>query len=120
MAERGHPLLVYVDADSRLRRFATTTFRDEYTVEAVASVADVHSVLDPAVAIINLSDAVDPQATWDRLTRRWPTVPTVIALTTTAAIERDRETFWALRPAAMVVNPGSADALRRGVAAALS
>lgn len=32
---------------------------------AVATVADVHTVIDPAVAIINLSDAVDPQTTWD-------------------------------------------------------
>jgi hypothetical protein len=33
--------------------------------EAVATIADVHTVIDPAVAIINLSDAVDPQTTWD-------------------------------------------------------
>lgn len=48
-----------------LRRLAKATFRDDYIAEAVATVADVHTVIDPAVAIINLSDAVDPQTTWD-------------------------------------------------------
>ena len=120
MPEGGHPLLIYVDADSRLRRFAAATFRDDYIVEAAATVADVHCMMDPAVAIINLSDAVDPRANWDQLTRRWPAVPTVIVLTTEAALKSDREDFWALQPAAMVINPHVADALQRGVHAALS
>ncbi len=48
-----------------LRRLAKATFLDDYIAEAVATVADVHTVIDPAVAIMNLSDAVDPQTTWD-------------------------------------------------------
>ena len=120
MTGRGHPLLVYIDADAALRRFALTTFRDEYTVESVATVDDVHSVIEPAVAIINLSDAADPQTVWDRLTGRWPSAPAVVVLTKQAAIKRDREALWALEPASIVVNPYSPDALRRGVVAALS
>ena len=120
MTGRGHPMLVYVESDPRLRRLAAATFKDEYTVEAVPTVDDVHCVVDPAVAIINLSESTDPGTTWDRLTRRWPAVPTVIVLSTEAAIERDREAFWALKPAAIVVNPDSAETMRRGVAAALS
>jgi hypothetical protein len=47
-------------------------------------------------------------------------VPVVIVLTAKAANWRDRETFWALGPASIVVKPDSADAMRRGVVAALS
>ncbi len=118
--ESGHPVLAYVDADPALRRFADTTFRGEYIVEAVASVEDMDDRIEPTVAIINLSDTTDPQPIWDQLCRQWPSVPAVMVLTTEAAIERDREALWALGPASIVVNPFSADALRRGVAAALA
>jgi hypothetical protein len=120
MTGRGHPLLVYVDPDPALRRFAVTTFRGEYIVESVATVEEIHSVIEPAVAIINLSDATDPQPVWDRLTGRWPSAPAVVVLTKKAAIKQDREALWALGPASIVVNPYSPDALRRGVVAALS
>ncbi len=120
MTGRGHPLLVYVDADAALRRFAVTTFRDEYIVESVATVEEIHSVIEPAVAIINLSDATDLQPVWDGLTGRWPSVPAVVVLTKEAAIKRDREALWALGPASIVVNPYSPEAMRRGVVAALS
>jgi hypothetical protein len=120
MTERGHPLLVYVDSDAALRRLAVTTFRDEYIVESVATVEDVHSVIEPAVAIINLSDATDPQPVWDRLTGRWPSAPAVVVLTKEASIKRDRKALWALKPASIVVNPYAPDALRRGVVVALS
>ena len=117
---RGHPLLVYVDPDAPLRRHVKAIFRGEYVVESVATVEDLHYVMEPAVAIINLSDATEPQAVWNTLTSRWPTVPAVAVLTAEAAIKRDREALWALGPASIVVNPYSPDAIRRGVAAALS
>ncbi len=116
----GYPHLVYVDSDPAMRRLADATFRGEYIVEAVASVEEMHDDIEPAVAVINLSDETDPQPVWDRLTGRWPTVPAVVVLTTEAAIEKDREVFWALDPASIVVNPFSPDAMRRGVTAALS
>lgn len=119
MAERGRPLLLYVDSDPVLRRLANATFRGEYVVESVATVDDVHNVIEPAVALINLSDSLNPRSAWNRLTHRWPTVPAVMLLST-EAVERNRETFWAMEPAAMVINPDSSDAMRRGVAAALS
>lgn len=120
MAERGQPLLVYVDADSRLRRLVTATFRYDYTVETAASVAEVHCMVDPVALMINLSDDLDPETSWEQLTARWPSIPAVIILTTDAAIRSDCESYWALQPAAMVVNPDSADALERGVQLALS
>ena len=89
-------------------------------MEAVASVEDMDDRMEPAVAIINLSDTTDPQPIWDRLCRQWPTVPAMMVLTTEAAIEQDREALWALGPASIVVNPFSPDAMRRGVAAALA
>jgi hypothetical protein len=39
-------------------------------VEAVASVEEIYDGIEPAVAVINLSDETDPQPVWDRLTRR--------------------------------------------------
>ncbi len=120
MTVPGYPILLYVDSDPVLRRSADATFRGEYIVEAVASVEEVQDGIEPAVAVINLSDETNPQPVWDRLTERWPMVPAVVVLTTEAAIEKDRETFWALDPASMVVNPFSRDAMRRGVTAALS
>ena len=120
MTVPGYPLLLYVDSDAALRRLADATFRGEYIVEAVASVEEMHDGIEPAVAVINLSDETDPRPVWDRLTGRWPMVPAVVVLTTEAAIEKDREAFWALDPASIVVNPFSPDAMRRGVTAALS
>lgn len=113
-------MLVYVDANSRLRRLVAATFRHSYIVETAASVADVHCMIDPVVVMINLSDNPFPQQSWERLTDRWPAVPAVIVLTTEAAIRSGREAYWALQPAAMVVNPDSADALERVVQVALS
>ena len=116
----GYPLLLYVDSDPALRRLADATFRAEYIVEAVASVEEMYDGIEPAVAVINLSDEADPQRVWDILTERLPMVPAVVVLTTEAAIEKDREAFWALEPASMVVNPFSPDAMHRGVTLALS
>ena len=120
MTRTGYPLLVYVDSDPALRRLADATFGDEYIVESVASVEDLGGEIEPAVAVINLSDAADPRPVWDQLTHRWPTVPTVVVLTTEASADQDREALWALGPASIVVNPFSPDAMRRGVAVALS
>ena len=120
MTERGHPLLVYVDPDAPLRRHVKAIFRGAYVVESVATVEDLHYVMEPAVAIINLSDATDPQPVWDRLTGRWPSAPAVVVLTKEASIKRDRKALWALKPASIVVNPYAPDALRRGVVVALS
>jgi len=120
MARTGYLLLLYVDSDPGLRRLADATFGDEYIVESVASVEDLGGDIEPAVAVINLSDAADPKTVWDQLTHRWPTVPTVVVLTTEASADQDREALWALGPASVVVNPFSPDAMRRGVAVALS
>jgi CheY-like chemotaxis protein len=120
MTVPGYPLLLYVDSDPALRRLADATFRTEYIVEAVASVEETYDGIEPAVAVINLSDEADPQRVWDILTERWPMVPAVVVLTTEAAMEKDREAFWALEPASMVVNPFSPDAMHRGVTVALS
>ncbi len=120
MARTGYPLLLYVDSDPALRRLADATFRDEYVVESVASIEDMADGIDPAVVVINLSDTADPKPVWDQLTNRWPTVPAVVVLTPEAAADQDHEALWELGPAAIVVNPFSPDAMRRGVAAALS
>ena len=120
MTVPGHRQLVYVDSDPALRRLADATFRGEYIVESAASVEDLDDGIEPEVAMINLSDTAHPQPIWDSFCQQWPTVPVVIVLTMEAAIELDREALWALGPASMVVNPFSPDAMRRGVAAALS
>ncbi len=49
---------------------ADATFGDEYIVESVASVEDLGGEIEPAVAVINLSDAADPKPVWDQLTHR--------------------------------------------------
>ncbi len=120
MTVPGYPLLLYVDTDPAMRRLADATFRGEYIVEAVASVEEMHDGIEPAVVVINLSDETDPQPVWDRLKGRWPTVPTVVVLTTEAGIEKAREALWALDPSSIVVNPFAPDAMRRGVTVALS
>ena len=120
MARTGYPLLLYVDSDPGLRRLTDATFGDEYIVESVASVEDLGGDIEPAVAVINLSDAADPRPVWDQLTHQWPTVRTVVVLTTEASADQDREALWALGPASVVVNPFSPDAMRRGVVVALS
>ena len=123
MTTSGYPLMLYVDSDPRLRRLADVTFRGEYIVESIASVDDMDGIdsrLEPVVAVVNLSESTDPSQIWDRLCQQWPTVPAVMVLTIEAAIEQDREVLWALGPASIVVNPFSGDAMRRGVATALS
>ncbi len=120
MARTGYPLLLYVDSDPALRRLADATFHNEYIVESVASVEDTGGDIEPAVVVINLSHVADPRPVWDQLTYLWPTVPAVVVLTTEAAADQDQEALWELGPASIVVNPFSPDAMRRGVAAALS
>ena len=120
IAGTGFPLLLYVDSDPALRRLADAMFHDEYIVESVASVEDMSADIEPAVVAINLSDVADPKPVLDRLRHRWPTVPTVVVLTTEAAAEQDHEALWELGPASIVVNPYSPEAMRRGVAEALS
>ncbi len=120
IAGTGYPLLLYVDSDPGLRRLADAIFHDEYLVESAASVEAMSADIEPAVVVINLSDVADPKPIWARLRHRWPTVPTVVVLTTEAAAEQDHEALWALGPASIVVNPFSPEAMRRGVAAALS
>ncbi len=68
MARIGYPLLLYVDSDPALRRLADAIFGDEYIVESVASVEDLGGDIEPAVAVINLSDAAGPRPVWDQLT----------------------------------------------------
>ena len=64
MTTSGYPLMLYVDSDPRLRRLADATFRGEYIVESIASVDDmdgIDSTLEPAVAVVNLSESTDPR-----------------------------------------------------------
>lgn len=116
----GYRPLLYIDPEAIQRDFADAVFRGEYAVESVASIEEVDDRVEVAVIVINLSEAADPNPAWEKLTRRWPSAPVVVVLSSEAAVERDREALWVLGPASIVVNPLAPGALRNAVAAALS